>query len=80
MRRLMEDAIAFEFREELRKQADEANKTVRNLRSNGVPSKPNGAPQPNAAVDMNALEDQVLAILESGAPDAVERARRLTGR
>ena len=80
MRRLMEDAIAFEFREELRKQADEANKTVRNFRSNGAPSKPNGAPQPNAVADMNALEDQVLAILESGAPDAVERARRLTGR
>ena len=79
MRALMEDAIAFEFREELRKQAQEAKDTVRTYRSNGTPSRSNGvvpAPERNHA----QLEDDILAILESGAPDARERARRLSGR
>jgi hypothetical protein len=79
MRALMEDAIAFEFREELRQQAQEAKDTVRTYRSNGVPSRSDGV-VPVPEKDPSQLEDEILAILESGAPDARERARRLTGR
>lgn len=79
LNQLMEDAIAFEFRNEIRQQASEANTKLRNLRTNGTPVKAKGA-QAQPEMSAEELEDQVLQLLESGAPDAVERARRLTGR
>lgn len=77
---LMEDAIAFEFRNELREQAESAQTSLRNLRNNGVASKPSGAQPESTGMSAEEIEDQVLALLESDAPDKVERARRLTGR
>ena len=79
LQKLMEDAIAFEFRDQIRQQASEANTKLRNLRTNGTPVEAKGA-QPQPEMSAEELEDQVLQLLESGAPDAVERARRLTGR
>jgi hypothetical protein len=77
---LMEDAIAFEFRDQLRQEAESAKSTLRNFRNNGVSSKPNGTQPESPALSAEEIEDQVLALLESDAPDKVERARRLTGR
>lgn len=77
---LMEDAIAFEFRDQLKQEAESAKTQIRNLRTNGTPAKATGASPEAPALSAEQLEDQVLALLESDAPDRVERARRLTGR
>lgn len=77
---LMEDAIAFEFRDQIRAEAESAKTEIRNLRNNGTPAKATGAAPEAPALSGEELEDQILAILESDAPDKVERARRLSGR
>ena len=76
---LMEDAIAFEFRDQYRSEAQSAQQQIRNLRTNGSPSRPQGA-APEAVADADQLEDQILALLESDAPDRLQRARMLGGR
>ena len=77
---LMEDAIAFEFRDQLKQEAESAKTQIRNLRNNGTPAKATGATPDAPALSGEEIEDQILAILESDAPDRVERARRLSGR
>lgn len=77
---LMEDAIAFEFRDQMRGEAESAQQTIRNLRNNGAPSTPTGAQPDSTGLSGEELEDQILALLESDAPDKVDRARRLSGR
>jgi len=77
---LMEDAIAFEFRDQLKQEAESAKTQIRNLRTNGTPAKATGVSPEAPALSAEQIEDQVLALLESDAPDRVERARRLTGR
>lgn len=79
LRSLMEDAIALEFREELRNDRQAATDNIRSYRQNGAPSRPSGAGLvPEASPE--DIEDQVLAMLDSDHPDRLERARRLTGR
>ena len=77
---LMEDAIAFEFRDQIRAEAESAQTSLRNLRNNGVASKPNGAQPEAPEPSTEEVEDQILALLESDAPDRVQRARMLSGR
>ena len=74
---LMEDAIAFEFRDQIRAEAESAQTSLRNLRQNGVVSKPAGAQPSGTEPSADEIEDQILALLESDAPDRMERARML---
>jgi hypothetical protein len=77
---LMEDAIAFEFRDQIRSEAESAKSNLRNLRKNGAPSRPTGAQAPVSEVSQDEMEDKILELLESDAPDRVQRARMLSGR
>ena len=74
---LMEDAIAFEFRDQIRAEAESAQNSLRNLRKNGVASKPSGAQPAAPEMTSEQIEDQILELLESDAPDRLERARLL---
>jgi len=77
---LMEDAIAFEFRDQIRAEAESAKTNLRNLRKNGAPSRPTGATPPEPGISSDEMEDRILELLESDAPDRVQRARLLSGR
>jgi len=77
---LMEDAIAFEFRDQIRSEAESAKTNLRNLRKNGAPSRPTGATPPEPEISSDEMEDKILELLESDAPDRVQRARLLSGR
>ena len=74
---LMEDAIAFEFRDQYKEQAQSAKKTIRSLRANGSPSNSKGASSQSPGTTSGNLEDDILNLLESGAPDRLQRAREL---
>ena len=76
----MEDAIAFEFRDQIRSEAESAKTNLRNLRKNGAPSRPTGATPPEPEISSEEMEDKILELLESDAPDRVQRARLLSGR
>lgn len=77
---LMEDAIAFEFRDQLRGEAESATQTIRNLRNNGTPAAAQGERLEQAPLSGEDVEDRVLALLESDDPDRIAKARALTGR
>jgi hypothetical protein len=77
---LMEDAIAFEFRDQLRGEAESATTKLRNLRNNGTPSRAIGERMEEGVLSGEDVEDRVLALLESDDPDRIAKARALTGR
>jgi len=74
---LMEDAIAFEYRDQYKEQARSAKDTIRSYRANGSPSDAKGAPAKTGSRSSEQVEDDILNLLESDAPDRLERAKLL---
>jgi hypothetical protein len=77
---LMEEAIALEFREDFRKEAQSANQTMKRYQRNGMPDSPKGQRTQSREMTMEEKEAAVLDLLESDIPDRVQRAREIGGR
>ena len=74
---LMEDAIAFEYRDQYKEQARSAKDTVRSFRANGSSSDSKGTQAKTKERSSEQVEDDILNLLESDAPDRLERAKLL---
>tara|TARA_R110002096_G_scaffold281003_5_gene475134 strand:- start:2882 stop:3118 length:237 start_codon:yes stop_codon:yes gene_type:complete len=73
----MEEAILMEFREDLKGEAKAATKTLSNYRANGQPDVRAGRAESTSPVSSDERDDAVLQMLESSAPDRIERARAI---
>lgn len=74
---VMEEAIMLEFREDLKGEARAATKTLSNYRTNGQPDVRAGRAESTSPVSSDERDDAVLRMLESSAPDRIERARAI---
>jgi hypothetical protein len=78
---LMEAAASVELAPQARADVARANDTVNLFQANGQPSTEAMPPEPGSGpMDTDALEDRILDLLESGDPNAVAKARALSGR
>lgn len=74
---VMEDAVLMEFREDLKGEAQAASKSLKTYRDNGQPDVRAGRAESTAPVSSDEREDAVLRMLESSAPDRIEKARAI---
>ena len=74
---IMEEAILMEFREDLKGEAQAATKTLSNYRTNGQPDVRAGRAEATSPISSDERDDAVLRMLESSAPDRIERARAI---
>jgi hypothetical protein len=74
---VMEEAILMEFREDLKGEAQAATKTLSNYRANGQPDVRAGRAEATSPISSDERDDAVLRMLESSAPDRIERARAI---
>jgi len=78
---LMEAAASVELAPQARADVERANDTVNLFQANGQPSTEATPPEPGSGpMDTDALESHILDLLESGDPNAVAKARALSGR
>jgi hypothetical protein len=78
--KLMEEAIALEFRDELRSEAKSATNTLKRYQRNGMSDTPKRQRTTKREMTDEEREDAVLELLESDIPDRLERAKEMGSR
>ena len=74
---VMEDAVLLEFREDLKGEAQAASKSLKSYRDNGQPDVRASRVESTSPISSDERDDAVLQMLESSAPDRIEKARAI---